>query len=366
LVENYRSKSNLVDFTNQFVRRIGHRLKDTPIIAKQTDNGQIKVVSYHSDNLIEPLVRDILATELTGSTCVLTKTNEDALQITGLLLKNRMQAQLIQSNDGFSLYNLVEVRFFLGQLNLADDVFIIADEVWANAKRALTDRFRSSSRLDVCNNLIRDFEATNPKRRYKSDLDVFIRESKLEDFFNDNGETIFVSTIHKAKGKEFDNVFLMLENFQSATDEAKRQLYVAMTRAKRNLTVHINSDFLDDLSAANLERVEDHATYLPPGELAIHLTHKDIYLNYFESRQSLVSQLTSGDPLITTGDGCSNQRGQSVLKFSKRFATQIGAVKEKGYELKAAKVGFIVYWWKEDSEQEVKIVLPELYFKRNV
>jgi ATP-dependent DNA helicase RecQ len=112
LVENYRSKSNLVDFTNQFVKRIGHRLKDTPIVAKQADNGQIKVVSYHSDNLIEPLVRDILATGLAGTTCVLTKTNEDALQITGLLLKNGMQAQLIQSNDGFSLYDLVEVSFF--------------------------------------------------------------------------------------------------------------------------------------------------------------------------------------------------------------------------------------------------------------
>jgi ATP-dependent DNA helicase RecQ len=251
-------------------------------------------------------------------------------------------------------------------LNLSDDVFIIADEVWANAKRALSDRFRGSSRLEVCTNLIRDFEATNPKKKYKSDLDVFIRESKLEDFFNDNGEMIFVSTIHKAKGKEFDNVFLMLENFQLATDEAKRQLYVAMTRAKRNLIIHINSDFLDDISAENMERIEDRVTYLPPTELAMHLTHKDIYLDYFESRQSLVSQLTSGDPLIANGDGCSNQHRQSVLKFSKRFAAQIEAMREKGYELKAAKVGFIVYWRKEGEEQEVKIILPELYFKRNV
>ncbi|MDZ7608717.1 MAG: AAA family ATPase [Cyclobacteriaceae bacterium] len=30
LVENYRSKSNLVEFTNHFVKRISHRLKDTP------------------------------------------------------------------------------------------------------------------------------------------------------------------------------------------------------------------------------------------------------------------------------------------------------------------------------------------------
>src|SRR5690606_12106147 len=44
LVENYRSKGNLVEFTNQFVKQIRNRLKDTPIMAKQTDNGKIKLV----------------------------------------------------------------------------------------------------------------------------------------------------------------------------------------------------------------------------------------------------------------------------------------------------------------------------------
>lgn len=40
LVENYRSKSNLVDFTNQFVCGIQHRLKEMPVIAKQMDPGE--------------------------------------------------------------------------------------------------------------------------------------------------------------------------------------------------------------------------------------------------------------------------------------------------------------------------------------
>ena len=364
LIENYRSKSNLVDFTNQFVKRIRHRLKDTPIIAKQTDNGRIKLVRYQSKNLITPLVHDILTTELSGTTCVLTKTNEEALQITGLLLKHDMQAKLIQTNDGFSLYNLSEVRFFLSQLNLADDVFMISDDVWANAKRELINKFRNSTKLDVCNNIIKDFEATNPKKKYKSDLEVFIRESKLEDFFNVNGETIFVSTIHKAKGKEFDNVFLMLENFNPATDEAKRQLYVAMTRAKQNLTVHLNSNFLDNFTTENLERFEDIEVYLPPKELAMHLTYKDVWLDYFIKRQYLVSQLGSGDSLTINGNECRTVKGESILKFSKQFLNIIETQTQKGYLLKQAKVNFIVYWQKEGADQEVKIILPELYFER--
>ncbi len=37
---------------------------------------------------------------------------------------------------------------------------------------------------------------------------------------------------------------------------------------------------------------------------------------------------------------------------------------EKGYMPKTAKIRFIVYWQKEGSEYEVRIVLPELYFER--
>jgi ATP-dependent DNA helicase RecQ len=309
-------------------------------------------------------VQDILTTGLAGTTCVLTKTNDEALQITGLLLKNGMQAKLIQSNDDFSLYNLSEARFLMNQLNLGDDVFIISDEAWTNAKRELRSKFQQSSKLEVCNNIIKDFEATNPGKKYKSDLEVFVRESKLEDFFNENGETIFVSTIHKAKGKEFDNVFIMLENFNPATDEAKRQVYVAMTRAKQNLAIHLNGNYLDNITVENLERVEDREEHLPPSQLAMHLTYKDVWLDYFITRQHLVSQLTSGDTLIINGDECTNTKGQSILRFSKQFLNTIEAVKQKGFNLKQAKVNFIVYWKKEDAEQEVKIILPELYFER--
>lgn len=364
LVENYRSKSNLVHFTNQFVERIPHRLKQTTIISTQPENGKIKLVRYQNGYLITPLVNDILTTGLTGTTCVLTQTNEEALQITGLLLKKGMQTKLIQSNEGFNLYNLLEVRFFLTQLKLSDDVFIISDDAWAAAKRELINKFRNSNKLELCNNLIKDYEITNPKKKYKSDLEVFIRESKLEDFIMDGGETIFVSTIHKAKGKEFDNVFLMLENFNPTADEAKRQLYVAMTRAKQNLTIHLNSRFLDNISAENVERIEDRNIYSPPNELAMHLTHKDVWLDYFKNKQYIISQLISGDVLTLNGDECLNSKKQSVLKFSRHFLNQIEFMKQRNYDLKSAKVDLIVYWLKEDAEQEIKIILPELYFEK--
>ncbi|MDF1561102.1 MAG: RecQ family ATP-dependent DNA helicase [Bacteroidales bacterium] len=365
LIDNFRSKSNLVAFTNQFVTGISHRLKSTPIVARQPDNGKIKLVRHDNGNLIVPFVQDLLETELSGTTCALTRTNDEALQITGLLLRNGMPAKLIQSNDGFNLFNLDEIRYFLSQQGIAGNIVNITDEAWENAKRALAERCRRSTKYELCRNLIRDFETANPKMKYKSDLEIFIRESKLEDFYGENGETILVSTIHKAKGKEFDNVFLMLEDFNPATDEAKRLLYVAMTRAKRNLTIHLNSDLLDTLSAGNMEKVLNREIHSPAAEVAMQPGFRDVWLDYFINRQHLVNKLTGGDSLIANGEECLNSEGQSVLKYSQQLKKQLSELKDKGYDLKSAKVNFIVHWTKEETGQEAKIILPELFFERN-
>jgi ATP-dependent DNA helicase RecQ len=366
LITNYRSKSNLVSFTNQFLKSIDKRLKEIPIVANQSENGNIKIIHYNTGNLITPLIDDILITGLSGTTCVLTHKNEEAFQVAGLLKKNGLQAKLIQSNDSFSLYNLEEVRFFLNELKLNDTIFIIDDDVWQSAKSKLIERYKFSKKFDICNKLIQDFEGTNTKRKYKSDFEVFIRESLLEDFIRTNGETIFVSTIHKAKGKEFDNVILHLENFDVSTDEKKRQLYVAMTRAKQNLTIHLNGNYLDHLKTEGLERIENTNTFLPPNDLVLHLSHRDLYLGYFEYVQHRINGLKSGDSISICEDGCKNNKGELVLKFSRSFLEKLSEIKQNGFQLKEAKVNFIVYWMNDDKKMEVKIILPELYFEKYI
>jgi ATP-dependent DNA helicase RecQ len=362
LSTNYRSKSNLVSFSNQFAKTIKNRLKEIPIEANQSDNGTIKIIQYQSGNLITPLIDDLLSTGLSGTTCVLTHKNEEAFQVAGLLTKQGHQAKLIQSNDGFSLFNLAEIRYFWDELKLENNVFVISDEIWHNAKRKLIDKYKLSSKFEICNNLIKDFESTNTKKKYKSDFEVFIRESMLEDFISTTGETIFVSTIHKAKGKEFDNVFLLLENFDSREDKGKRQLYVAMTRAKKNLTIHLNGDYLNTFQTAGMERVVNINTFQPLKGLVLHLTHKDLYLGYFEYIQKRVNLLNSGDPITVSDEGCKNEKGELVLKFSKRFLERLDEIKASGFELKEARVNFIVHWTDDTKKNEVKIVLPELHF----
>ena len=56
-------------------------------------------------------------------------------------------------------------------------------------------------------------------------------------------ERIFVSTIHKAKGLEFDNVIVFdvvdgrYPNYFTRDAEDRRKLYVALTRARRRVYV---------------------------------------------------------------------------------------------------------------------------------
>ncbi len=364
LLENYRSKSNLVEFANQFAQRIESRLKDLPIQPKQTENGRIKLVRYQGGTLITPLFNDIMQTDLSGTTAVLTQTNEEALQITGLLLKRNMPAKMVQTNEGFSLYNLLEVRFFVNCLGLEPGEKIISGKAWNEAKRKLKEKFYHSSKLEVCLNMIKAFEGTATKRKYKTDLEIFIRESKMEDFYSDQGETILVSTIHKAKGKEFDNVFILLDNYKLYTEEKKRLLYVAVTRAKQNLNIHVNSGMLDHIAAENMERRTDNENYSPPPELAVQLTLKDVWLDFFMSRQHLIDELVSGDTLMVADDECLKARKQKVVKFSRQFLDRIGKMKDNHYVLKAAKVNNMVYWKKEGDDKEVRVIMPELYFER--
>ena len=154
----------------------------------------------------------------------------------------------------------------------------------------------------------------------------------------------------------------MLENFDAREDANKRQLYVAMTRAKQKLVIHLNGNYFDKLKTEELERIENSNIFQPPNDLALHLSHKDLNLGYFEFIQQRVSPLTSGDIIKISEEGCRNIKGELVLKFSKKFLDTLAELRKKDFELTEAKVNFIVYWTDDDKKIEVKIVLPELHF----
>lgn len=360
LVENYRSRSNIVDFANRFVKKITHRLKETPIWAKNRENGTIHVTRYLAGDLSTPIVNDIRSKHLQGTTCVLTRTNADAMNIVGLMQKNNMSAKIIQTNMHFNLSNLVELRAFSQEFKAKDEEYTILPNVWQRAKYNLNKNFKNSANLSGCLKLIRDFEETNPKTKYKSDFEQFVRESKMEDFFAVTDDAILVSTIHQAKGREFDNVFLALSEYQEIDDSTLRAIYVAMTRAKNNLYIHYIGDYFEDI-ISNISHRTEEQIYAAPTEIILSLTHRDINLGGFEEFQTEIDALVSGDILEADCQACSIHDKQ-IVNYSQRFAEQVERLECKGYSPKFASVKNIVYWWDKDTQKEIKIVLPEIHF----
>ncbi len=365
LLENYRSKKNIVDFANHFVSKIKNRLKSNPIHPVQKENGEINIVKHQSNNLIIPLVDHVLKYDLSGTTGILTQTNEEALTITGALVEKGYPAKLIQTNNGFSIYNLREIRSFISFLEY-DKMHTIPKDKWNNAKNKLVKKFEHSSKLELCYNIIKDFEATHQKIMYKSDFETFLRESKLEDFSRVSTDTILVSTIHKAKGKEFDNVFVMLNNF-IVSEENKRKLYVALTRAKSNLIVHLNSDVLDNIKSENFTYKIDNISYGEPEVIVLEASHKDVWLDSFafKNNQNHVKNLQSGEEIFYKNGACYNNTGKELFKFSKSFISKIEQMEHNGYHVDRIYIDFIVYWFQDSSSQEIQIVLPNVYFKKN-
>lgn len=364
LVENYRSKANLVEFTNQFVKTISHRLKETPITAVNSKLGTIKLFHYSTINLTRPFLNRVQNAELRGTTCLLTQTNEEAVQIEGILNHRGFSTKLIQSNDSFNLGDLVEVRFFIEKLHFTEDCYTISLETWDAAKKSLKSVYGESLQIKLCLNLIREFEEVNPKKKFKTDFELFIRESKMEDFSTQIGSVISVSTIHKAKGKEFDNVFLLLNNFSPDNDEKKRQLYVAMTRAKESLEIHLNRDYLNQIQCEHLEVKYNHGQYEPLNLIVMQLTYKDIWLDFFYERQDEIVYLKSGDHLSVSDEGCLDRNGHYVIRFSASFKNKVKTYQQKGFRLVRARINHIVFWKKKDTGNEIKIILPELKFSR--
>ena len=369
LLDNYRSDRSIVAFANAFASTIKNRMKSHPINPVSSNDGVTGLCKFSTPNM-EMATFNLLRRTYKGGTCgVLTRTNDEALRMVGLLKKNGYRARLIQSNDGFNLYNLYEMRTFVGMLGDADKMPVIPQDVWDATVSRFQRRFQKSECLTECLTLLHTFDKTTPNK-YMSDLVEFISESKFEDFISTGGDEILVSTVHKSKGREFDYVYLMLNRYLIQNDADRRVFYVGFTRAKRNLFVCYNNSAFDRFAVPGCQHYADPNPYPECDELIEQLSHKGVFLGYFQDKQQRIVQMYSGAPLTMDGDYLRYDFGSykaPVLRFSNRTRTDFAKHYSDGYSPLSAKVRFLVYWKPADDPdaEETLIILPEVKFKRN-
>ena len=333
MTDNYRSARAIVNCANRFVGRIPGRMKHTAIQSATGTEG--KVITLKS--LIDAEIK------IEGSTAILTRTNEETMQVAYELERRGLRATVAQSMGGFRFGNLAEVRYFLKQLGSKEETSIPTDR-WQEAKRRTLETYATSTCLSIMKQFFTDYEATH-RTYYHSDLRDYIYESNIEDFVAADNRSVFVSTVHKAKGREFDTVYLLSPVPDGRDINDMRAYYVGLTRAKQNLYLVTN----------------------PPAEYAaisIALNMHDVIL--FIGRKQIVLQLRSGDSLHYQDGYLLNAQGVNIAALSAAGKEKLKAWTDKGYEVSGAKVSYTLAWKPQDSNLEYAVCLANIILNKSI
>ena len=361
MTENYRSAHHPVNFANDFLKIIDKRMKSTPIISMRKEDGWVEVTRHQSKYMYQPLVENLLQQKDKGTSCVLTQTNEEAVILMALLRKQGISSKLIQSMESLRFWNILEMRYFMRYIDKRIKTPLITEELWEETKHATFSTYNRSLSLMYVKRCVEQFEQTN-KTKYFSDFKEFVFESSVEDFCDISGTDVVVSTIHKAKGREFDNVYMLVSDNYVKDVHLMRRYYVGITRAKNRLFIHTNGDYFNRLSADRY--FIDQQQYNMPEEIVLQLSHKDVNLGFFKERKQEVLALRGGD-LLTYSDFFlySSLTNKPIAKVSSKMQGTLSEWEKRGYKVKSASVRFVVAWKPKDApkdEQETAILLADL------
>lgn len=333
MIDNYRSASTIVNCANRYVQRISNRMKLTPIHSVTGEKGNVMTLKSLQDAAIT----------VQGSTAILTRTNEEMMQVAFELEQQGLRATIAQSMGGFRFCNLAEVRYFLKQIGNKDEVSI-SKEKWQTAKQRTLKAYATSTCLNIMQHFFADFEVTH-KAYYYSDLLEYIFESNIEDFIVAAEKSIFVSTIHKAKGREFDSVYLLSPIPDGRDVNDTRAYYVGLTRAKKNLFLITNSPHENS-------------------SISIALTMHDVWLDFFKFKKDVVLRLRSGDNLKYKDGYLLNEKDVNVAALSASGKDKLKVWIDKGYEVTSVKVSYTLAWRPKDSNMEYAVCLANVFLSK--
>lgn len=366
MTENFRSSQHIVEFANDFAGAIKNRMKSRPIISMSPETGSVSITKHSSSCMYQALVDDILKHRGAGSMCVLTQTNEEAVILVALLRKYNLKSKLIQSMEGFRFWKMAEVRYFLKHIEENTHTPLIADAVWEESKQQTYNTYGNSASLCYLKQCVKLFEETN-KAKYLSDFKEYVFESSAEDFCDLQNADVVVSTIHKSKGMEFDDVYMLISEPRQLTDEVLRRYYVGITRAKKRLFIHTNCSLFDRFGVS--QKGIDHTIYDMPDEIVLQLSLKDVNLGSFKDIKNDVLALRAGQKLRCDGENLyDKQTNKPVGKLSKKIMSELSGWNEKHYSISDVSIRFIVAWRPKDApkeEEESDVLLLDLTLSKS-
>ena len=391
LTRNYRSTQKLVDYTTLFAETIKTRLKQW-----------IKLISWRHNDLINRTdthieawncswnylfgVKDALEVVSTfdhrWTTAIICAENETVLQINHLLHKKWIKAQIFLSSKWYKLKNTLEFRRFLEICN--DETYRVTKDNIREKYNTVLWEFWENKNTDLLKNIVETIDNTNSyiKPEIVSDFMLEIRDEA--DIIDDN-HRLFISTFHKAKGREFDNVIICFDpnrkkwrNYDFSDlvkrDNEKRRIYVGMTRARNNLILmgdKQTNKYFEYLY--NNTQIKREKTYIndEADQISVITSLKDVFISYNDDKiikepriwvdiQWEEIKWQGGNPTLNF-----LWEWKIIQKSSSRFVKdQLFPWYNRGYYLASIKVYQKLLYKPRDDQKEHMIFILDLSLKK--
>lgn len=301
---NFRSTQALVDYTTTFAKTIRGRLKERVELKSNFNSSDIFQKQTHIEAWncswnylfwVKNALDSITSYNSKGTTAIICAENETVLQINHILQKKWIKAQILLWERWYKLRDALEIRYFL-ELCSDEDNKVTKDNIWDKYNTVLSVYWENKN-TELLKNIVTTLITTNSYINAKIVRD-FIVEIKDEADLIDNDHKLFISTFHKSKWREFDNVIICFDpnknkwwnnkfEDEQERDRIKRLIYVWMTRAKTNLILLWNKtsnryfEFLFNKAEVKKEvKYTDDET----DEISVITSLKDIYLSYNDDK----------------------------------------------------------------------------------
>lgn len=366
LVENYRSSAHIIAAANCLIANNRDRMKTEHAIRinkgrdrlpaggswKDLDpvaQGRVQVLrvanaAHQAMALVEELSRlKQRNPPLNWSDCaVLARTRDELAPIRALCEQRGIPIIWgIDQNKTPPLYRIREIRQFFSELKARHDELLSATDLLSIVEE-LTGERQTTIWWELLKGILQDLRdesgnAQLPMSYYTEYVYEVLAEQRREQAV---GSGVFLSTVHSAKGMEFNHVFVPGGGWtqgknQQAQEEERRVYYVAMTRAKETLCLFERADTLNPhacLLDGDFMLRRDPPVIDPPDDLVLRrrydvLGMEDMFLD-FAGRKRVgdtvhghLAGLWPGDSLVAVAKGdhieLHDEKGICVAQLSK-------------------------------------------------
>ena len=402
LVENYRSTKNIIDVSNMLISLNRDRMKtDHPIQindmrSKNPPGDPVRIVRCSNVlNQARHILEEIREYHKAGiSIAVLSRTNSELNAVRAALESEGIPSSVAAERDnGVPLHRLREfhalIKYIKGlnqttvtAVGLRKELLTIENHLTENPWIALLDTF-----------LLQWGEETNNYETTPDDAVDFLYEA-IQEYKRDGHteNTVYLSTVHAAKGLEFDRVFILGNWTRQKTiekqEEERRPYYVGMTRARTALTLYELSSTQNPhtsvLKGAAIERLEVGNLSRPADDIlcqcyslldlsSIWIDYPAIAANSTTIRQEIVKLHTGSEVFLM------KQQQSNRIFIQTAEGDTIGALSKAAScdwvdrleEVRSVRVHSIINWRKEFSENssadypdEWEVPLLEVVWKK--